>query len=131
MIVNGDEGSSTLDPCEKIDQVTDSIDWCACKYPIDSVTPNFIKYAWDPRCRSWFMNSMRTTDKTIISSPYMSEFGNLVYITFSRFLQVGPGNDDAVSAVDINLHWSIYKTVLRDISFLDHYFIVDLAGNVI
>ena len=109
-----------------MDEVTDSIDWCTCLYPEDSITPNFIRYSWDPRCRSWFMNAMKKTSMTVFSAPYLSDFGGLVYITFSRHFTVGPQKKDAVASVDINLHWRIYKQVLADIGFLDHYFIVDL-----
>ena len=78
------------------------------------------------------MNAIRNPDQTLLSDPYLAADGAFqVYVTFSRHMAVGGGGRDAVSAVDINMNWSVYNLILEDIEFLDHYFIVDLKENVI
>jgi hypothetical protein len=117
---------STLDPCNDPNAITNSVDWCRCIY-----NDSYMQYAYDPRCRSWYMNSYRDRSKVILSAPYQSDFGELIYITFSRYFNASAKDFEAVAAVDINMNWHVYHEVLADLTFIDHFFLVDLNGNVI
>ena len=69
--------------------VLTSIDWCHCQYPSSNPVPAFMNKtepsAWDPRCRSWYMFSIMSVEsKVILDEPYLSNDGEIVYITFAK-----------------------------------------------
>ena len=97
---------------------------CYCLYPVGKINAAFgSKDAWDPRCRGWYQNALLDKTKVHISSPYLGQMTERIYITFSRYVPIGPSLKDSVQAIDIIMNSKIYKQILSD-QILHHYFIV-------
>ena len=78
------------------------------------------------------MNSYITQNQALLSDPYLSQFGDLIYTTFNKYFAVGPDKREAVAACDISLSWFLYKKVLvENMDFLDHVFLVGLRDDLI
>lgn len=114
-----------------------SLDWCDCVYnQTSSKSPAFMRNfgasSYDARCRSWFMKSNIQKEKVLFFPPYLSDFGEIVYITMSKYITVGPDQREAVVSVDISPTWEIYKVITNmGLPFLDHVFMVDLNENLV
>ena len=114
--------------CEDLDAITDSIEWCHCRYPGEAYGD---AGRWDPRCRSWYMNANKDKTSVQLSNPYMGINNKVVFQTFSRFVPIGPEKKDGVVAIDIILGWDVYDVITQDMDILDHFFMVDMQGNLI
>ena len=90
-------------------------------------------YAWDPRCRPWYMDAVKSKSKNVLlSDPYLGNPGDLaVYITFTKYSPVQNGLHDSVLAVDLSTGWEVYREIMNGQKILSHYFLVDLKGQVI
>jgi hypothetical protein len=50
---------------------------------------------------------MKGNKDVILNAPYMNFDGrlNLVYLTLSKYVEIGSSKKDAVAAVDLNINW--------------------------
>lgn len=69
-------------------------------------------------------------------SVYPSTDKKLIYITFSKYVPLGPGpllntTKDAVIATDIKLNWNLYNYLLNSTNNLRNFFILDGDFRVI
>jgi hypothetical protein len=91
---------------------------------------------YDPRCRPWFKFAINYTDRAVFTAPYLSAAGNSIYVTIAKYFEYTlPSSTEethyGVAAIDMNMTYYIYKSILETFPDFDHYFILDLDLELI
>lgn len=103
-------------------------EWCKCTYKNTFHLENTDKY--DARCRPWYKAAMleKNENKVLLSDPYL--YQNVMYTGFANYVPLTSTNKDSIIREDINYAWHLYNDTIFD-EILDHYFLVNVKGNVI
>ena len=66
--------------------------WCECYYGranvFNKVDGTQKENSYDPRCRSWYKNSIEVQDKSLLITPYLGPGDGKIYISFARFTKI-------------------------------------------
>ena len=120
---------------EDLNQMKDATKWCYCFYDPKKI---FWEYAYDPRCRGFFMKTVQNRGQPnafdiLNLAPYTSPFGDFVFKSFGKLVRLnGYPERYAVTTVDIDPNWEVYFNIMRNgDKILDYFYLIDSAGEAI
>lgn len=74
----------------------------------------------------WYQDAMACPDMVVISQPFISTDSESIVVTISKRFDFNNKTNSAVTAIDLDMSWSIYSKIVDAFPGFDHFFILDV-----